>query len=149
MYVKRRLSFAILYFYTWRITLMALLTGFFAIFLYDYLGWSWVAIPWLPISLIGIATAFYVGFKNSQSYDRSWEARKIWGSITNISRGYASTLRAFTRSEFSDNRIPQEYIDKEIKAILYRHVGWLYTLKHAMSQHTSWEHSSAAARRQK
>lgn len=149
MYVKRRLSFAILYFYTWRITLMALLTGCIAIFVYEYLGWGWVAIPWLPISLIGIATAFYVGFKNSQSYDRSWEARKIWGSITNLSRGYASTLRAFTRSEFSSNTIPQEQIDKEVKTILYRHIGWLYTLKNAMSQRTSWEHSSVAARRQR
>jgi putative membrane protein len=149
MYVKRRLSFAILYFYTWRIALMALITGLSAIFIYDYLGWEWAAIPWLPISLIGIATAFYVGFKNSQSYDRSWEARKIWGAITNLSRSYASTLRAFVNNDFTADDVPQEQIDKEIKALLYRHMGWLYTLKHAMAQRTSWEHSSVAARRQR
>ncbi len=32
------------------------------------------ALPWLPISVIGTAVAFYVGFKNSQSYDRMWIA---------------------------------------------------------------------------
>src|SRR5687768_16839803 len=101
MYIKRRLSFAILYFYTWRIALMSLTTGLSAIFIYEYLGWTWAAIPWLPISLVGLATAFYVGFKNSQSYDRSWEARKIWGSITNLSRAYATTLRAFINNDFT------------------------------------------------
>jgi len=44
------------------------------------------SIPWLPISVIGTAVAFYVGFKNNQSYDRMWEARKIWGDIINDSR---------------------------------------------------------------
>lgn len=45
-----------------------------------------VGIPWLPLSVIGTAVAFYVGFKNNQSYDRMWEARKIWGGIVNDSR---------------------------------------------------------------
>lgn len=35
-----------------------------------------IALPWLPISVIGTAVAFFVGFKNSQAYDRMWEARK-------------------------------------------------------------------------
>ncbi|MGB3586967.1 MAG: bestrophin family ion channel [Tunicatimonas sp.] len=28
-----------------------------------------------------------MGFKNSQSYDRFWEGREIWGSAVNYSRG--------------------------------------------------------------
>ncbi len=46
------------------------------IILHDY----WPEIPWLPISIIGTAVAFYVGFKNNQSYDRMWEAIKNMGS---------------------------------------------------------------------
>jgi ion channel-forming bestrophin family protein len=38
--------------------------------LYKVVGWHWISIPWLPVSLIGTAVAFYVGFKNNQSYDR-------------------------------------------------------------------------------
>jgi ion channel-forming bestrophin family protein len=26
-------------------------------------------VPWLPVSIIGTAVAFYVGFKNNSSYD--------------------------------------------------------------------------------
>lgn len=149
MYIKRRLSWTILYFYSWRIALVALLTGFFAIFVYQYLGWEWVAIPWLPISLIGIATAFYVGFKNSQSYDRSWEARKIWGAITNNSRAFTSALKAFTNNDFATTPHSQERINAEIRTIVYRHIGWLCTLKHAMRQATTWEHANTQSRRER
>ncbi len=149
MYIKRRLSFAVLYFYSWRIALMSLTTGFGALFLYQYLGWEWVAIPWLPISLIGIATAFYVGFKNSQSYDRSWEARKIWGGITNTSRSFAAMLRAFTGNDHATTPVSDEKIKAEIRTIVYRHIGWLYALVNTMRQPTSWEHSSRASRKQK
>jgi putative membrane protein len=45
-----------------------------------------VNIPWLPVSVVGTAVAFYVGFKNNQAYDRMWEARKICGGIVNDSR---------------------------------------------------------------
>src|SRR5690606_38760406 len=109
--------------YSWRRALMSLTTGFGALFLYQYIGWEWVAIPWLPISLIGIATAFYVGFKNSQSYDRSWEARKIWGGITNTSRSFAAMLRAFTSNDHATTPATDAQIKAEIRAILYRHIG--------------------------
>lgn len=35
-----------------------------------YFGIISLKLPWLPISVIGTAVAFYVGFKNNQSYDR-------------------------------------------------------------------------------
>ncbi|MBL0293792.1 MAG: hypothetical protein IPQ04_05870 [Saprospiraceae bacterium] len=44
------------------------------VILYEVFGWKWVALPWLPIALLGTAVAFVVGFKNN-AYDRLWEAR--------------------------------------------------------------------------
>src|SRR6185503_18071206 len=54
--------------------------------LYKLLNMHWLAIPWVPIAIIGTAAAFAVGFKNTQTYNRLWEARQIWGSIVNTSR---------------------------------------------------------------
>jgi ion channel-forming bestrophin family protein len=142
MYVKRYLSPLIIYYYSWRMVLFSLCTGSVAIFVYDVLGWKWVAIPWLPVSLVGTATAFFVGFKNNQSYDRSWEARKIWGAITNHSRSFAAALRAFTAS--SDGAV-----DEQVKTMIYRHIAWLYALRNAMAQRTSWEHKDRASNRQR
>lgn len=39
-----------------------------------------------PFSLIGIALAVFLGFRNNASYDRYWEARKLWGQLLNDSR---------------------------------------------------------------
>jgi len=63
--------------------------------LYEFLPVHWLAIPWLPLSVIGTAVAFYVGSKNNSSYDRMWEARKIWGAIVNSSRIWGATVRSF------------------------------------------------------
>ncbi len=67
-----------------------LFIAFIATALYTWLGCGWLAVPWLPIALVGTAVAFLVGFKNNASYDRTWEARKAWGAIVNDSRSWAS-----------------------------------------------------------
>ncbi len=54
-----------------------------------------IGIPFLPLSTIGIAVAFYVGFKNNQAYDRFWEGRKIWGGIVNYSRTWANQVLSY------------------------------------------------------
>jgi putative membrane protein len=144
MYVNRYLSPMIVYYYSWRMILFSIFTGSVAIFVYSYLDWTWVAIPWLPVSLVGTATAFFVGFKNNQSYDRSWEARKIWGAITNHSRSFGASLRAFTASsQAPDNG------ENDVKIMIYRHIAWLYALKNAMAQRTAWEHKDRASKRQR
>ncbi|RAR60717.1 putative membrane protein [Paraburkholderia unamae] len=40
----------------------------------------------VPFSLIGIALAVFLGFRNSASYDRYWEGRKLWGQMLNETR---------------------------------------------------------------
>jgi putative membrane protein len=115
---------------------------------YQYLGWKWVAIPWLPVSLIGTAVAFYVGFKNNQSYDRGWEARKIWGGIVNLSRAFGAAVRAFITNDQSPDTSQKE-VDEHVKILIYRHLAWLHALKHAMRQPMPWEHKHIASIRQR
>lgn len=90
-------------------------------------------IPWEPISVIGIAVAFYLGFKNNSSYDRTWEARKIWGSIVNNSRTFGAATVAFVTGEKAAD------IQKEL---LYRHIAWMVALRYQLRQERSWEHTS-------
>ena len=148
MYVKRYFSYQILYFISWRMILWSLFTGLLALYTYRYLGWEWVAIPWLPVSLIGTAVAFYVGFKNNQSYDRVWEARKVWGSIVNLSRSFGAAVRSFMQHGRA-KEIPQNEIDREVRTLILRHIAWLHAVKHAMRQRTVWEHNLIASVRQR
>jgi len=148
MYIRRYFGFRILYFISWRMVLWSVFTGLLAMFTYSYLGWKWVAVPWLPVSLIGTAVAFYVGFKNNQSYDRLWEARKVWGSIVNLSRAFGASCRSFMMYG-KVNGIPKEEIDREVSILILRHLSWLHAVKHAMRQRTTWEHNLPSSNRQR
>lgn len=101
-----------------------------------YTRWEWLSIPWLPLSLIGTAVAFYVGFKNNQAYDRLWEARKVWGGIVNGSRSWSSMIRTMV---INGKNNPT---DHSIKTILFRHIAWLYALRSQLLVSTQWEHQS-------
>lgn len=89
------------------------------------------AIPWQPIGVIGIAVAFYLGFKNNSSYDRTWEARKIWGAIVNNSRAFGAAAVSFIKGENS------HALQKEM---IYRHIAWMTALRHQLRLSRPWEH---------
>jgi putative membrane protein len=147
MYIERQLSLTIIYYISWRLVLWSLFTGLLAMVTYQYLDWKWVAIPWLPVSLIGTAVAFFVGFKNNQSYDRNWEARKVWGSIVNQSRSFGAATRSLIAN--SSPSVSTAEVEAEKKKLIYRHIAWLYALRHAMAQRTAWEHKDTASLRQR
>ena len=95
--------------------------------LYQVLQWKWIALPWTVVALLGTATAFIVGFKNTQTYSRTWEARQIWGSILNSSRAWGIMCR--------------DYMDdvKASKDLIYRHFAWLTALRYQMRESKAWE----------
>ncbi|MCB9043920.1 MAG: hypothetical protein H6554_09175 [Chitinophagales bacterium] len=100
------------------------------------------SIPWLPISVIGTAVAFYVGFKNNQAYDRMWEARKIWGGIVNDSRTWGMMVDGFVSNFFADEKASEQELHAIKKRLIYRHIAWLYAHRSQLLVPTSWEHIS-------
>ena len=48
-----------------------------------------VPLTFVPFTLIGVAFAVFLGFRNNASYDRYWEGRKLWGSLLSESRTLA------------------------------------------------------------
>lgn len=99
-------------------------------------------IPWLPISVIGTAVAFYVGFKNNQAYDRMWEARKIWGGIINDSRTWGMMVDGYISNLFTTNKPSETEIKNIKKRLIYRHIAWLYAHRSQLLVATPWEHIS-------
>lgn len=105
-------------------------------------GFISIKIPWLPVSVIGTAVAFYVGFKNNQAYDRMWEARKIWGGIVNDSRTWGMMIDGYISNLFRSEKASPSEIHTIKKRLIYRHFGWLYTHRKQLLAPTSWEHIS-------
>lgn len=57
--------------------------------LYTSLGFQWLSLPTLPLSMIGGALSIFLAFRNNSAYDRWWEARTLWGGLVNTSRTFA------------------------------------------------------------
>src|SRR4026209_2613522 len=87
---------------------------------------KWLGIPWTVVALLGTATAFIVGFKNLQTYNRTWEARQIWGDIISISRAWGIMSR-----DFLDNA-------EKSKELVYRHLAWLTALRYQLRENRAW-----------
>jgi putative membrane protein len=110
--------------------------------LYYYFELHWIAIPWIAVGVVGTAVSFYIGFKNNQAYDRLWEARKIWGGLVNLSRMWGSNLRGYLEHQTDRNIEDEEQLNLIIKKMIYRHISYLYRLRHQLLIPTPWEHIS-------
>lgn len=77
-----------------------------------------LTIPFPIVAFLGTAISLLLSFKLSQSYDRWWEARKIWGSIVNDSRSFVVQLK-----NFSDGSDPDL-----VRQMGFRQMGWCYVL---------------------
>lgn len=82
-------------------------------------------LPLIPLQLptiLGSLISLLLAFKTSQSYDRWWEARKIWGAIVNDSRTLVLEVMSFV--EDAALHAP----DAPLKALAYRQIAWCYSL---------------------
>lgn len=46
-------------------------------------------------AVFGLAVAFFLGFRMNSAYDRWWEARKIFGELTNNTRSFVAKIYAY------------------------------------------------------
>ncbi len=142
MYVEKYISFPRLLQMSGVHLLWLTLWAFGVTALYVYGDYKWMEVPWLPLSVIGTAVAFYVGFKNNQAYDRLWEARKIWGAIVNESRAWGAGVVSLVGSDEADTELSREEVRAIRQRLVYRQIAWLYTLRNQLLVVQPWEHRS-------
>lgn len=120
-------------------SLKFVLIGTIAVILIEYLGLTWIKLPWAPIAVIGSAVAFVIGFQNNSAYGRIWEARMIWGGIVNTSRTFGMFVQDMLTNQHALKKLSEAELQHEIKTLTYRHIAWLTALRHAMRQPKPWE----------
>lgn len=76
-----------------------------------------------PFTLFGIALALFLGFRNNASYDRFWEARKLWGAVLNDTRSLAR--QALTLSGYPPK-------SEEVSTFINYLIAFTYALKHQL-----------------
>ena len=131
MYVRRDIRWSIIWRFAWKNILKFILWAVLVTGAYVWLierGIN-ISIPFAPISVTGIAVAFYIGFKNSQSYDRFWEARKIWGGVVNYSRTWANQVLTYVNNQYAADPLPSEALHDTHHDLIYRHIAWINALR--------------------
>jgi putative membrane protein len=142
MQAAKRYSFWQTLMWERKFILIFLIIDTIPVLFYELLDITWIIVPWQPLSVIGIAVAFYLGFKNNSAYERLWEGRRIWGGICNTSRIFTLMFRDFITNEFAKEKLTQSDLTKIHKKILYRHIAWLHALTISIRKKMAWEHYS-------
>lgn len=110
-YIFNKIKFDLVY-----ILVVGLITNLLAIYARHYL-------PEMPLTIpvfLGTAISILLSFKMNQSYDRWWEARKVWGAIVNDSRSFVLQLQSFLDTN--------QATTSRIRVLAYRQIAWCYCL---------------------
>jgi len=76
----------------------------------------------IPFSLIGLALAIFLGFRNTASYERWWEGRKLWGELVIRARSLARLIVHHVRPASGDADRP--------RIMVRQLIAYAYVLKH-------------------
>jgi putative membrane protein len=83
-------------------------------------GWR-PGLNMLPFSLLGVALAIFLGFRNNASYERFWEARKAWGSLLIDTRSLARQVCTLTSCDEAERR-----------RLVYLLIAFVHALRHQL-----------------
>ncbi|NMF38036.1 hypothetical protein KMW28_13600 [Flammeovirga yaeyamensis] len=81
---------------------------------------SQLSLPLSIISVPGTAISLLLAFRTNSSYQRWWEARKVWGAIVNDSRSWARQLITYLPQNENSNEI--------IEDMSLRQAAWCFAL---------------------
>ncbi|WNJ18991.1 bestrophin family ion channel [Pontibacter sp. G13] len=126
---------------TWRFLRFPLLYSFFL----SNLVWTlnnYVAnvdfqLPGDVLAALGAVIAIFLAFRNNSSYDRWWEARKIWGALVNDSRSFGMAITSLVKDEhLRPDAGPAKQVHREF---LRRHVAFINALRMHLRGESDWE----------
>jgi ion channel-forming bestrophin family protein len=110
--------------YSWKNLLFSAIAAGLAFVLYSLPGLPHVEIPVPVVAILGMALAIILGFRNASSYDRWWEARKIWGGVVNESRTFMR--QALT---LADPRDTPQNRSEQMNSLVRNHIAWVNALR--------------------
>lgn len=110
---------------TWQVDIIMIVSCTAAYLVREFLIKHHFEIPAIIPTVLGTAIAFFVGFNNNQSYDRWWEARKIWGALVNDSRSWARSAITYLSVTGTEDQQTTAIQQRMVR----RHIAFLYALK--------------------
>ena len=138
MYISKKISLPEFLFLTRRDGYWALLWAAVPTALYYFCDYTFLALGWTFVALLGTALSLLISFKNNTSYGRLWEARQVYGDITSTSRAFGVMVRDFLRPANP----------AAVTALFARHFAWLTALRYQLREPRSWEYADKMVNRE-
>ena len=143
MLLKQRIPISYIFsLVKFKLLLVVLIAGGISYFdgFFEAWGVEFPIVPdWLP-GVLGTLITLVLAFRMNQSYDRWWEARKVWGAIVNDSRSLIREV-SFLRSKKSDSILHLKFKEQIIELL----VLWLHSLKTRLRNGLEKEYYAKAA----
>lgn len=78
-----------------------------------------------PFTVVGLALAIFLGFRNNAAYDRYWEGRKLWGSMVNVTRAFTVQILTIIQDEKNEGNDDVKQLRFELVLLILAHVNAL------------------------
>lgn len=95
-----------------------------------------ITLTTIPFSLIGLALAIFLGFRNSAAYDRYWEARKLWGELVHRSRSLARQCQSLI--DMPTPMLASNGLSDVRVRMVYRTIAFVHALRHMLRDSTDY-----------
>lgn len=122
MMVSNRGSVLRLLMWQWKNSALIVSASTLVVLLHSVAGLTWLALPTVPVAVIGGALGIFVSFRTNSAYDRWWEGRKLWGRMINTSRHFGMQVVAYLAKDDGEPSTQQ-------KTLVRRHEAYVHALR--------------------
>ncbi len=128
---------------TWKRVLFTTVLAFLTTVMWEVFDMHAVTLTVTPFSLIGVAISIFLGFRNNASYDRYWEARKLWGRMVNVSRSWARQVSTLIQAPAGADASVQAEVETIQETLILRQVAYVHGLRLHLRKEERWEQLGA------
>lgn len=89
-----------------------------------------ISITATPFTLIGLPLGIFLGFRNNTAYDRFWEARKLWGALTNTARSLTRQIITLMEAQPDAVDFTPEATRAQEVAMVHMLIAYVHALRH-------------------
>lgn len=107
--------------------------------LYEKVPAVHVSITATPFTLIGLPLGIFLGFRNTASYDRFWEARKLWGGLVNTTRSFSRQILIWIDAPPEAGDVARGDVSARKDAMVRRVVAYVHALRRMLRDRSPFD----------
>ena len=128
---------------TWRRVVATTILALITTIMWEVFDIHTLTLTVTPFSLIGVAISIFLGFRNNASYDRYWEARKLWGRMVNVSRTWARQVTTLIQAPDDASDAVRAEVDQIRETLILRQVAYVHGFRLHLRSEDTWEQLGA------